>query len=101
MKSIPVISGTQPNMAAAAGSTRETARPDSTGFSEVLKQSIDAVNGAIQEADQSALGLVSGQHANIHETMIALEKANISFRLMTKVQAKVISAYQEVLRMQV
>lgn len=71
------------------------------GFADALRQSIDKVNGSMQEAEEMAVGLSSGQHANIHETMIALEKANISFRLLTKVQGKVLSAYQDIMRMQV
>lgn len=71
-----------------------------TGFKEVLEQSIDTVNKALNEAEQAAAGLVSGQHSNIHETMIAMEKANISFRLMTKMQNKAIEAYQEIMRLQ-
>ena len=72
----------------------------STGFSEILSKSMGAVNGQMQEADQLVQGLASGQHANIHETMIAMEKSGISFRMMTKVQQKVIDAYREVMRMQ-
>lgn len=72
----------------------------STGFSEILSKSLGAVNGQLQEADQLSQGLASGQHANIHETMIAVEKSEISFRMMTKVQQKVIDAYREVMRMQ-
>lgn len=72
----------------------------STGFGEVLNKSIEAVNNKMQEADNLVQGLVSGQHANIHETMIALEKASISFNLMTKVQGKLIEAYREVSRIQ-
>ncbi len=77
-----------------------TRNNDPTGFSEVLKKSVDAVNERMKAADAMAQGLVSGQHANIHETMIALEKANISFRLMTKVQQKAIDAYREIMRIQ-
>ncbi|MBU0673565.1 MAG: flagellar hook-basal body complex protein FliE [Proteobacteria bacterium] len=71
-----------------------------SGFGEILDQAVSGVNQQIKEADQLATGLVDGEHAKIHETMIALEKANISLRLMTKVQSKVVSAYQEIMRMQ-
>ncbi|MGV1099439.1 flagellar hook-basal body complex protein FliE [Thiovibrio sp. JS02] len=73
---------------------------EQTGFSEMLRSSMETVNGQMQEADQLVTGLAAGQHANIHETMIAMEKAGISFRLMTRVQQKVIDAYREVMRMQ-
>jgi len=70
------------------------------GFGELLNQSIAAVNTQLGQADVLAQGLASGQHANIHETMIAAEQAGISFRLMTRVQQKVLDAYQEIMRMQ-
>ena len=57
-------------------------------------------SSSLQEAEPLAAGLASGQHANIHETMIAMEKASISFRMLTKVQNKVVEAYKEIMRMQ-
>ena len=42
-----------------------------------------------------------GGTKNIHETMIAIEKAEISFKLMLQVRNKILEAYQEVMRMQV
>lgn len=71
-----------------------------SGFSDVLRDSIGAVSSQQNEAKELAEGLLSGQHSNIHETMIAMEKASISFKMLTKVQAKVIEAYQEVMRLQ-
>ena len=73
----------------------------SGGFGEVLKDAINSVDKTQKEADVMASGLASGEHANIHETMIAMEKAGITFRLATKVQAKVIEAYKEIVRIQV
>lgn len=76
------------------------AGPAVGGFGEVLNQAVTAVNTQMGQADALAQGLASGQHANIHETMIAAEQAGISFRLMTRVQQKVLEAYQEIMRMQ-
>ena len=70
-------------------------------FSEILSRSIAEVNGQTQEADVLVKGLATGEHANIHETMIAMEKAGLSFRMMTRVQQKVIDAYREIMRMQI
>lgn len=72
-----------------------------TGFGHVLKSSLQDVNATMQHASQMSEGLVTGQHSNIHETMIAMEKSKVSFRLLTKVQQKAISAYQTIMRMQV
>lgn len=71
-----------------------------SGFGEILEKSIDAVNGAMHEANTLSQGLITGQHSNIHETMIAMEKASVSFKAMTKVQQKVVAAYETVMRMQ-
>lgn len=71
-----------------------------TGFGELLKKSIEAVSEQGAMAEQAETGLLQGEHANIHETMIAMEEASISFRLLTKVQGKVLNAYQEIMRLQ-
>ena len=76
------------------------AAASSGDFGAVLRGALQAVNESGMEADGMASGLASGQHSNIHETMIAMEKAGISFRLLTKVQGKVIEAYKEVMRLQ-
>ncbi len=78
-----------------------TQKKTDTGFGEVLIKSIAAVNDRANKADSLVEGLVEGRHANIHETMIAMEEANISFRLLTRVQNKVVSAYQDIMRLQV
>lgn len=71
-----------------------------SGFGQLLTKAINAVNQNMQEAETLATGLATGQHANIHETMIAGAKADISFRMLTKTQNKVIEAYQEIMRLQ-
>lgn len=81
-------------------SSPPSAKAEGTGFSDVLKESIDAVSDKIQQAESLSLGLAAGHHSNIHETMIAIEKAGISFKLMTRVQQKAIQAYQDVMRIQ-
>ncbi len=80
--------------------TTESAAPG-TGFAEVLKDSIQSVNQQMSEAGKMREGLIAGEHANIHETMIALEASGVSFKMMTKVQQKAIDAYKEIMRMSV
>jgi len=70
-------------------------------FRKILKESIEGVNRLQSEADISIEQLVAGNTKNLHETMIALEKADISFRLMMEVRNKIIEAYHEIMRMQV
>jgi len=84
----------------AAGSAPRAGDKTAGGFGEILKKSIHAVNDEMQRSAALQEGLLTGQHSNIHETMIAMEKASLSFRMLTKVQSKVIDAYKEVMRMQ-
>ncbi len=68
-------------------------------FSHVLAESLGEVNRLQMEADKSIEALVSGNNKNIHETMIAISKADLAFRMTMQVRNKVIEAYQEVMRM--
>jgi len=70
-----------------------------TSFGDILKTSIDEVNRLQGKVDHAIEELTTGQTKNIHETMIALEKAEISFKLMIEVRNKILDAYQEVMRM--
>lgn len=70
-------------------------------FATVLKDSIEKVNKVQGEADQAIQGLAKGEVKNIHDTMIAIEKANLSFNLMLQVRNKLLAAYEEVMRTQV
>ncbi len=70
-------------------------------FSGLLKESIEKVNTLQKEADKAIAGLVKGEVKNIHETMIAIEKASLSFNMMVQVRNKLLAAYEEIMRMQV
>ena len=59
------------------------------------------MNHLQHEADGAIRELASGGTATLHDTMLAIEKAELSFRLMMQVRNKIVEAYQEVLRMQV
>ncbi len=70
-------------------------------FGEMMKGAVRDVNKLQMEAGASINQLIAGESKNLHGTMIAMEKAGISFRLMLEVRNKVIEAYHEVMRMQV
>ena len=80
----------------------EGAEPASGGsFADVLKSSLAQVNSLQREADAAIQALASGGTATLHDTMLAIQQADLSFRLMMQVRNKIVEAYQEVLRMQV
>lgn len=66
-------------------------------FGEVLAQ----VNRMQLEADAAIRDFATGGRTTLHETMIALEKADLSFRLLMQVRNKIVQAYEQVMRMQV
>ncbi len=70
-------------------------------FAQTMKESILKVNDVQTQADQSIVDLTTGRNTDIHQTMIAVEKAEVTFQLMMQVRNKLISAYEEVSRMQV
>jgi flagellar hook-basal body complex protein FliE len=69
-------------------------------FKKVMKGSIQEVNSLLNQADQTTQEMVLGKQ-DIHQAMVTLEQANLSLRLMLQVRNKMISAYEEIMRMQI
>ena len=70
-------------------------------FADVLKNKVQEINKLQLDADTAISKVELENSGSIHEAMIALEKASISFRTMMQVRNKILEAYQEVMRMQV
>jgi len=83
------------------GLAPERAPGGDRGFADVLADSLEQVNALQREADASIETLATGGPTTLHDTMLAVQKADLSFRLMMQVRNKIVEAYQEVLRMQV
>jgi len=71
------------------------------GFGELLGQAMDTVNNAQKEADTAITRLASGEPVDLHQVMIAMERADLTAQLATEVRDKLVEAYQEIMRMQV
>ncbi|MFB3925581.1 MAG: flagellar hook-basal body complex protein FliE [Syntrophales bacterium] len=99
MTDILIKDGLSPSLAKPVkpGESRE----DRGSFSNMLKNAINEINRLQIDADQAIAKVELNKSGSIHEAMIALEKADISFRAMMQVRNKIIEAYQEVMRMQV
>ncbi len=72
---------------------------DPEAFGESLAAAIDQVDQVRETADTSLAELSSGEDVDLHGTMIALEKADITLRTMVSVRDKVIGAYEAVMNM--
>ena len=70
------------------------------GFGDLLKQALQEVNQTSGQAEEEARNLMTGQSADMHSAMLAVQKADLSFQMMMAVRSKLIDAYREVMRMQ-
>ncbi len=99
MNTIPVSQ----SMASAieeAGNRRPTmVETPGASFADFLDKSIGEVNKLHDDADLAVQRLTTGENVDIHGTMIAVKKAEVSFQLMMQVRNKIVEAYQEVNRM--
>lgn len=71
-------------------------------FGALLKQSIDKVNELQQEATHLSKAFELGNsNVDLAQVMVAIQKANVSFQAMTQVRNRLVSAYQDIMNMQV
>jgi len=84
-----------------AVSTHAAGGTPSSGFMNSLQQAISKANDIQLEAGQATEALMTGQTQNIHQTMVALQEADVSFQLMMQIRNKLVSAYEEISRMQI
>lgn len=69
-------------------------------FKDTLQDSLENVNTMQAEKKQMIEEFASGKKQNVHELMISMQKASVSMQMTSAVRTKVMSAYQEVMRMQ-
>ncbi len=70
------------------------------GFREMLHDAIDDIQHLQGQAEAKVAGVLENNGTDVHSAMIAVEKADLSFQLMMQVRNKIVSAYQEISRMQ-
>lgn len=72
---------------------------DDSNFHSTLKTLISQVDTQLKDANQMAEGFAVGKNQNLHEVMIASEKADLSFQFLLQIRNKLLEAYQEIMRM--
>jgi len=75
-------------------------KPDGS-FAGTLENAMDQASLLQKDAEKAVVELAAGEEKDIHKTMIALEKAEVSLQLMMQVRNKIVAAYEEIMRMQV
>jgi flagellar hook-basal body complex protein FliE len=96
-------SGT-PRLNAAAGGTGDIVGMDSANggvdFGATLNRMMSAVETSNAQANQATVGMIDG-NVDVHDAMIALQRADMTFQLTMQVRNKLVNAYQELMRMPV
>jgi flagellar hook-basal body complex protein FliE len=75
--------------------------PSTDSFQNVLGNFVGEVNAKQAAAGDAVAGLLSGKNVSLHQAMISMEEASVSFQMMVEVRNKLLDSYQELMRMQV
>jgi len=81
-----------------AADKQQATKPQGADFGKVLLDSLKEVNKLQVESDKSIQELATGKKESIHETMIAIEKASVSFQMMMQIRNKIIEAYDQLMK---
>jgi|SRR5690554_2212553 len=81
-----------------AGATPETGEP-AAGFADTLKSALQGVNATQQNAATLSEGYERGEVTDIAKVMLARQEAGVAFEATLQVRNKLLSAYQDIMRM--
>src|SRR5262245_16932713 len=81
----------------APSSPASSSQPD---FRELLTSAVDDIQQLETQAQAKVHGVLEGTGTDVHSALIAVEKADLTFQLMMQVRNKIVSAYEEISRMQ-
>ena len=76
-------------------------RSGGASFMDFLNDAIKDANNLQVEAEQLNQAFATGMNDNLHQVMIASEKADIALQFTIQIRSKLLEAYQEIMRMQV
>lgn len=74
--------------------------PKGSQFRDVLGSAIDQVELSRSDASQNVQRFLSGEGDDLHSTILSVQRADLEFEMAMQLRNKVVSAYQEVMRMQ-
>jgi flagellar hook-basal body complex protein FliE len=98
--SITNIATSIPSLPSAATPATSSSPQGDGGFFSSLTNAIEQVEQVHTDAQQQISDLLQGNRQDVHNVMIAVEKADVAFQLMMQVRSKIVNAYQEISRLQ-
>ncbi len=102
LRQIPAVKGLGQGKATETITPTVTDSAKGSSFGDMLSNALKEVNEMQNDADQQIEGLTMKKDGvTPHSAMLALEKADIAFQLMSSIRSKIIRAYEEVIRTQV
>jgi flagellar hook-basal body complex protein FliE len=76
-------------------------QPAGDSFASLLGKMVTDVSAQQNDAMQSVRAVQGGQNVPLHQAVIGMEEANVSFQLMVEVRNRLLESYQEIMRMQI
>ncbi len=73
-------------------------KEEGADFGDMLKDAIATVDGLQKESNLEIQKLMSGESQDLHNTIIAVQRADLSFQMLMQVRNKIVQAYQEIIR---
>ena len=83
-----------------ASTTTPAADSQPSSFADTLKQLVESVEGASEQANTNVSGMLD-KSVDVHDAMIALQRAEMSLQLAMQIRNKLVQAYQDIMRMPV
>lgn len=97
---IDALTGTLARAGAGSGAAAGRLQPAEPGFGDSLARLVDAVEQSNREANRAVGAMLDGE-GDVHDAMIALQRADLTLQLTVQVRNKLVQAYQEIMRMPV
>lgn len=92
VSNLPLTTGTK---------SMEMSQKPEANFGHWMGEKISETNNLLNTADQALTQLAAGNTENLHQTMITLETAKLSFHYLEQIRNRLMTAYQDLLREQI
>ncbi len=99
--SLPIRPISVPTLIEPPQAQARPAEVNPTSFQDALSSAVQHVETATASADQAAQDFVRGGTQELHSTILATQSAELDFELLMQVRNKMVSAYEEIMKMQV
>ncbi len=94
-------SGLRAGLNPADKNSRKSEQSEGKNFADTIKSFLKEANQLQENAAEEVEALIAGETTDVHDVMIAMQKASVSFEMVMEIRNKMLEAYQELMRTQV